>query len=69
MNYDELSDWARRAAIDLQSYATAAQEAGTPIEITEALIKELDDIRACRPTWQRRYAEKVREQGSMLDAI
>ena len=32
MNYDDLSDWARRAAIDLQSYATAAQEAGTPRE-------------------------------------
>jgi hypothetical protein len=62
MNTDDLSDWARRAAADLRSYADAAAEAGTPQADTEALLSDLDDIRAGRPLWQRRYAERCDEQ-------
>lgn len=69
MNIDDLADWARRASEDLRAYADAAAEAGTPQARTESLLSELDDIRAGRPVWQRRYAERCDKRSFKLDAL
>lgn len=68
MNTDDLSRWATRAALDLRSYAEAAAEAGNPQPHTEHLLAELEDIRAGRPIWIHRVAERCSES-SVLDAL
>ena len=48
-----LLDWANRAAADLRSYAEAGEAAGSPQDTTEALLKELTDLKRGRAQWLR----------------
>lgn len=69
MDTDYLVDWAKRAACDLQEYAEEAEKAGSPQPATKALIKELDDLLAGRPTWWRYQNQRNEKEETLLDAL
>ena len=57
----DLLNWSSRAVADMEETAAAAREAGSPLELTETLIEEYQDILAGRPLWRRRHAEQAGE--------
>ena len=50
------TDWIAGAERELRDTAEAAREAGESIVAIDALLEDLDDLRAGRPTWRRQLA-------------
>lgn len=49
---EELLVMARRMSADLQDFADAARESGSPVKETEALLKEFDEWHSKNTSWQ-----------------
>lgn len=53
MSIPDLLAWADRAAADLREYAESADRCGSPQQRTDAILRELDDIKHGRTQWTR----------------